>query len=256
MIISDNRYGIWSRQIPSVILTHQLSPCLPPVIRIFEYPLGRMIRLMLSRFDHCWIPDHTGPLSISGKLSRTSKRAGGCRYLGHLSRFSPLSPPPAGEGRYRLLAIVSGPEPQRSVFLKIILEQAVRLPIKILVLAGEPDKNYSVRHSDNCRIVSHMPSLLLNHVLCSAEYVICRAGYSSIMDLMVLGKKALLVPTPGQPEQQYLADYLYERRIFPSLPQRGLSLETAIGIMDSFRFAEPVNPAGASIPDLVKEHCQ
>ena len=255
MIISDNRYGLWNNKILSVIITHQLSPRLPAILRVFENPLSNLIHRMIRNFDYCWVPDLQGTSSLSGKLSHAKKESSSIRYIAHLSRFSSLDIKPAEKGR-DLMIIVSGPEPQRSVFLKIILDQVKNIQQNTLIVSGEPGKDYSYMFSPNCRMVSHLPAPEFMAEISSSDYVICRAGYTAIMDLTILGKKAFLVPTPGQTEQEYLARYLQDKGLFPFLSQRQFTIESAIRITDSFRF-QKIDPASRiSFGDLVEEHSQ
>ncbi len=253
MIISDNRYGLWNKNVLSVILTHQLSPRLPALLRIFENSLSNLIYKLIRKFDYCWVPDLKGVSSLSGNLSVTKKKSASIRYIGYLSRFSSLEIKPA-EKIYNLMFIISGPEPQRSVFLKIILDELKDISQNTLIVSGEPDKDYSYMHSPGCRIVSHLPSRKFMAAFSSSEYIICRAGYTTIMDLVVLGKKALLVPTPGQTEQEYLSRYLYDKGIFPSLPQSQFTIESAIRITDNFHFQKMNKISNISFQDLIEEH--
>jgi len=55
--------------------------------------------------------------------------------------------------------------------------------------------------------------------------VISRSGYTTIMDLAVLEKKAYFIPTPGQNEQEYLAKRLTKLGIVPSCKQADFKLE-------------------------------
>jgi len=253
MIISDNRYGLWNKNVPGVILTHQLSPSLPGFLRIFETLLSNLIHRMIRNFDYCWVPDVQGASSLSGKLSHRKNESSSVRYVGYLSRFSSFTIKPADKTN-DLLFIISGPEPQRSVFLKLIMYQTKNIQQKTLIITGEPGKEYSYMHSPNCRIVSHLTTTKFKNEISSSEYIICRAGYTTIMDMAVLGKNALLIPTPGQTEQEYLGRYLQEKGLFPYLPQKSFTIERAMRILDSFPSQEMDRVSSISIPDLVEEH--
>ena len=177
------------------------------------------------------------------------------RFIGLLSRFSRAERISAsGQQDYKLVIIASGPDPQRSEFIRIFLSQEGEIDMPALLVAGDPGGHLSQTAGPCCNVVPHLESRAFNKALCSAEYVICRAGYSSIMDMAVLGKKALLVPTPGQPEQEYLAGRMADSGIFPFLTQRELSVRNAIKILEQFPFNQSFPRMKASVTSLVEEH--
>lgn len=213
LVISDNRFGLFSRSTHSVYITHQLYPILPKRLRIFQ-PLARMLHACIyKRYDEVWVPDYSDLLqNLSGELSH-----GGCfdqhaRYIGPLSRFSltiARSTLNANHrnAKYSVLAILSGLEPQRTMFEQQILQRFLSVSDNVLLVRGKIGEPHTIIHKGNITI---MPSISDDEMISAAEHastIIARSGYSTIMDLEVLGMlhKAELHPTPGQSEQEYLA---------------------------------------------------
>ena len=238
LIISDNRYGLWHESIPSVIITHQLNIHLPKSFKIFSPLVNDRIRNSISNFSECWVPDLEDEIqNLSGDLShgmyisnlfRTS--VGKVQYIGPLSRFSPKDE----SGKvWDILAIISGPEPQRTIFEEMILRHCVETDLKTLIVSGRPSENKTIE-TRNVTLKSHLNSEELQKVILQSDVVICRSGYSSIMDLVKLHKKAILVPTPGQTEQEYLAKWLMHQGLFYSTKQKGLQLKKALEISKAF----------------------
>lgn len=236
IILSDNRYGLWNRKITSILITHQLAPKLPVFLKILESFLSLMIHFMCKKFDYCWIPDIPGPLNLSGSLSSASGLTMEIRYTGVLSRFMDIPLPGDQSDGPELLIILSGPEPQRSILQDIMFSQVSLFPGRSLIVAGEPQKEYSYLITRQCRIVSSLKTNEMLSFVHSARYIICRSGYTGIMDLVSLGKKALLIPTPGQTEQEYLASYLESTGFFPFMKQQEFDINSAVNILDSYSF--------------------
>ncbi len=228
VVISDNRYGLFCRQAYCIFVTHQVSPALPPFFRWAEYPLYRIIRRIIHQFDECWIPDYPDPHhNLSGKLSHRFTLPRNARYVGILSRFKNMRPnqeAPLGEN-YDLVMILSGPEPQRTALQESMTALAISLNKKTLIIAGLETGYRDQKNTDHpaLSIVPHLDPPAFYHVLQHAGAIICRSGYSGIMDLAILGRTALLIPTPGQPEQKYLAEYLTTKGYFSQVCQKDLS---------------------------------
>lgn len=220
-VISDNRLGCFSKKVPCVVMSHQLSIYTrPPLVGWVSTFLHRRI---LNRYDQCWIPDYEGPANLSGKLAHGMSLPN-MRYTGPLTRMQ------AGQApiKYDVLAIISGPEPMRSDWEKAILTQAAALPYRFLVVQGLPDKDQSSSPHPNVEMRSFLNAKDLNQAVLESEVIVSRSGYSTIMDLAVLGKKALLVATPGQPEQEYLAWYGHEKGWYFTQLQDRLDLAKGI----------------------------
>lgn len=197
LIISDQRFGVRHPSIPSILITHQLHP--RPVL--FGDPLVRVNHHYIRKFDRCWVMDVPEAPGLAGDLSHGVKRSIDHRFIGIHSRFERK----VKGGRKRdIVAILSGPEPQRSQLEKILLEQLRKIPGEHLLVQGSPGRTQEHR-AENVVIVPHLQSDELARTMRSAQLVISRVGYSTLMDLVHLQVRALLIPTPGQPEQEYLA---------------------------------------------------
>jgi UDP-N-acetylglucosamine:LPS N-acetylglucosamine transferase len=124
--------------------------------------------------------------------------------------------------------VLSGPEPQRTFFEALVLEQIKDLELKTIIVQGKTGSKIQEAIDENIKLISYATSGELNEMMSAAKLILCRSGYSSLMDLASLGKKAILVPTPGQTEQEYLAEYLFEQNIFYYQDQQDLNLEEAL----------------------------
>jgi uncharacterized protein (TIGR00661 family) len=218
-IISDNRYGCYHETIPSAIITHQLSLQLPVVLKMIADSFNtRLIR----KFGECWVPDNPSH-DLSGKLSFNNNI--NAKFIGPISRMTLSEAEPALD----VLVLVSGPEPQRTIFEELLYNQLKDSNLKYSFIRGLPGSNHS-----SPPMINHLSSHDLNNLIQSSEIIICRSGYSSIMDLAALRKKAIFVPTPGQTEQLYLAKELERKKIAPYVLQHELSLSTVMKRMSDY----------------------
>lgn len=234
-IISDNRYGCFSRHCHSVIMSHQLHLRIPN--GVVQWAADQVQRMAFKRFDAVWIPDVEGLPNLSGELSHPPLQDFETKYLGILSRFkagspglSPHSPrPELPNPIFSVAVVLSGPEPQRTILEQILMEQALGLPHKFVFVKGNPRVLEHHIVAENVEVVSYLTSPDLNELLRKSEVVVCRAGYSSLMDLAILGnKKAILIPTPGQTEQEYLGAFFARQGVFLCQDQDKIDLETAL----------------------------
>lgn len=280
LVVSDNRYGLVHPSIPSVIITHQLSPVMPVLLEPFRVLVSLVIRRWVNRFNECWIPDR-GDQGAAGMLTVGREKLPAAFYAGWLSRFSgagggvvpsirgyyncpeevagsqdgevaengnavpgkkdvPDNPGPDPASK-RVLFILSGPEPHRSDLEEIVIGSLGGYPFKVLLVRGVPGGLPERESRDNIEIVSFMDSVCLLKAINDSELIVCRSGYSSVMDLLVLGKEALLVPTPGQTEQEYLGRWLREKGWFRVVPQKDLKKEICSLIQEDFRKKSPAN---------------
>jgi predicted glycosyltransferase len=230
LVISDARYGLWNRQIRSVIITHQVRIRMPLVFRPFELIIGSLNRLALQKFTYHWIPDLSNDQNLSGLLSHNTRLASNSLYTGYLSRYTDYLKRTATSEDFEIVILLSGPEPQRSVFEKIVAQQLMSQKRRSVIIGGQIDENPGEKHdiSSLCRRIPFVSGEELYSLLISAKYIICRSGYSTIMDLATIGKTAFLVPTPGQTEQEYLALYLQKKGLFRFSDQKEFNLEDAI----------------------------
>ncbi|MEZ4995893.1 MAG: glycosyltransferase [Saprospiraceae bacterium] len=198
-IISDSRFGCFHSKVTSVMVTHQLRLSLAPAW--LAGTVNWMYRQWLNRFDEIWVPDI--PDGLSGKLSFPSPFSN-TQYLGILSRMIPLRL----QCKYDLLVLLSGPEPQRTHLERIVVQQLQDKISQLSVLLIQGKTEQSVRQmlaGTQTELVSSLSGKELNEALAASRVVLCRSGYSSLMDLVRLQKSAILISTPGQPEQEYLA---------------------------------------------------
>lgn len=223
-VISDNRFGMWSQYVPSVYITHQIMIKTPGKIFPAEKIIRKMHRKYISNYNECWIPDIEDENNLSGDLAHLYDAPIPSYFIGPQSRFS-NSADSGHEKKYDIMVIISGPEPQRTIFEEIVLSQLRESSMKALVLLGKPEMGMEVREEGNSTIYSHMNSEEMRQSILSSGIVICRPGYSTIMDLSVLGKPAIFVPTPGQTEQEYLADYHQQKHHFYSVSQKDFNLK-------------------------------
>ncbi len=281
-VISDNRYGLHAPGLFSVFITHQLH-IKTPFGPIADNLLQRLNYRAIHRFSLCWVPDWQGAGSLAGQLSHPDRLPlTPTRYIGILSRFERQPPPlPAVTGRPAdpetkfpttetrlppmteavtfcdLLILLSGPEPQRTIFEKKILDQLPSYPGSTILIRGLPGETAMTAgaHSlpPRVRVYNHLPANALNAVVGGADLVLSRAGYSTIMDLLKLGKRAILVPTPGQTEQEYLGEYLSDKKIVLSRRQSEFSLSEVMTAAQDFPFAEPGDTASTEKNLLQKE---
>lgn len=205
-IISDSRFGAYSKNVTSVFITHQIgikSSIFPSLIEPLLYWINKNY---IKKFDQCWIPDFEVENNLSGLLSHNKKfnRDFSLTYLGPLSRFQSTNLKSASRLKSSIVILLSGPEPQRSVFEQKCIDELKKINRSAIIVRGKPTENSSFQDG-KILLLSHMLAEDLKALLLDAETIVCRSGYSSMMDLAAIGKNAIVVPTPGQTEQEYLA---------------------------------------------------
>ncbi|MBU0764087.1 MAG: glycosyltransferase [Bacteroidetes bacterium] len=226
-VISDNRYGLWTRNARCILVTHQIMVKMPSGLGFAEKMTYRMIRRFIRRFDECRIPDTVGIDNYSGDLSHKHPLHANTKFIGILSRFS-LEYPDVDAEKYDILVILSGPEPQRTILEEKLTGQLHKSSQISLIIRGKPEESDNFNTSGNITYADHVSSSVMKKLILNAGLVICRSGYSSVMDLVTLNKPAVLIPTPGQTEQEYLAEYLGQRKQFIVFKQDTIDLEKAI----------------------------
>ena len=223
LLISDNRYGCWSEHVPSVLITHQSNILMPRRFGFLGGVVRRATEQLLNRFDMCWIPDFPEGHSLAGDLIAFGKlRIPEVRYIGWLSRFQRR--PAEHDQMYDVLAVFSGPEPQRTVLERKVLPQLQSSGLRFRMVRGLP----TASTEENETVINFLESKDLQDHIESSGLIIARSGYSTVMDLQALGKKAIFIPTPGQTEQEYLAARLMDKGIAFSMPQDEFNLSTAL----------------------------
>lgn len=237
-IISDNRYGCYSERVWSVLITHQLNIQLPLSLLWSKKLVNYINHRLIKKFDECWVPDFPDA-PFSGKLSRVSSLD--VKWIGVLSRFAPTKM--VAEDRL-IVAIASGPEPQREIFEKILITELKKTNQPCILLRGLPQQEEGEIRDGNIILLNHASSPEVQWIISKADIIISRSGYSTIMDLMRLGKKRVIfVPTPGQTEQEYLAVEMNRRKIAIAQAQNDFDLSEAIRkLKDYHGFDESEHP--------------
>jgi len=217
ILISDNRFGFRSNLTENVYITHQLN--IPANNRMIANLASRVHHKIIAKFDQCWVPDYRGKDNLAGKLSQVNIKTP-TTYLGPLSRMQKEDLPI----EYNFTAVLSGPEPQRTKLEKILLNIFSEKPnLRFCVVRGTTEKRRSASPNENIQIFDRLASKDLNRVMNASAHIICRSGYTSIMDLIKLENPATLIPTPGQYEQEYLARRLDGKYNFTICTQKTFS---------------------------------
>lgn len=214
VVVSDNRYGLWHRGVRSVFVTHQVFIQLPLQLKVLEPVLYGMNRYFMKKYDHCWVPDFRGEYNLSGLLSH-KKKLKGLNFVGPLSRFASGTQETGQEELLRLptdyfLVILSGPEPQRSLLEQELIRQFDAAALEVIFVRGKIGEA-PVEGTPLRTMLNHASTPIMKQLIANARLVVCRPGYSTLMDLAVFGKKALVIPTPGQTEQEYLGRMLHQQ---------------------------------------------
>lgn len=228
-VISDNRYGLHYEKIPCIFITHQLS---------IKTSLGKWMEKMLqkwnyrfiNRFTQCWVPDEEGTNNLAGELSHSEKwPAIPLKYVGVLSRFDSFASTDVEGGKNKhTLILLSGPEPQRTIWENKIIHDLQLYEGPVILVRGLPDSKNILSAFNNVQIFNHLTAVELNKAVQKSEWVISRCGYSTVMDIVKLQKKSILIPTPGQTEQEYLSFYLMKNHIAFCVNQNEFSLQQSL----------------------------
>jgi uncharacterized protein (TIGR00661 family) len=228
-IISDNRPGIFSSKVPSVYITHQVNVLSGNT----SWISSKFHQHFIKKYTECWVPDVSEGINLSGMLSHENSNLKNINYIGPLTRFTKRNL----TKKNNLLVVLSGPEPQRT-----LLEEKLRIELldfkgNILFVKGIVEKEQKTATQNHFTFYNFMEADELEVAIQESEYIICRSGYSSIMDLAFLGAKTFLIPTPGQFEQEYLAKKLKKEGSVPSCAQHKFTLDKLqkIDIYSGFR---------------------
>jgi uncharacterized protein (TIGR00661 family) len=237
IVISDNRYGLYHATVPCVFITHQLT---------IKSPLGRWTEKILqqrnykyiNRFTACWVPDIEAGNNLAGELSHPEKMpAIPVQYIGWLSRFKKTGLPVR---KNHLLIVLSGPEPQRTVLEEKIIAAIGHYNHTATIVRALPGSSAVIPSTNMIKFYNHLPAASLNMEMEEAEYVISHSGYSTVMDVLAMEKKSILIPTPGQTEQEYLGASLMNKKMALSIPQKDFSLDKALAAAAGFNYEIPV----------------
>ena len=219
IIISDNRFGFHSKSTYNIFICHQIQIQGPKIL----LPIFKKINHgYINKYDICWIPDINGKTTLAGKLSENVNLK--TIKIGPLSRFnSPVKK--ENNFKYKFLGIISGPEPHQKILEKKLIKSFNSINEDCAIISGESEhRNKTIK---NTTIFPHLKTTQFKEIVSQSENIICRSGYSNIMDLSVLQKNAILVPTPGQTEQEYLAKYHKKTSNIGYMTQHEINLKKA-----------------------------
>ena len=250
IVISDNRFGLHTKKIPCIFITHQLTVKAPFVWA--ERIMQRVNYYYINQFSSCWVPDMAGSENAAGILSHPLRLPlTKIQYIGMLSRFHLQ----AEINQYDYCILLSGPEPQRSLLEEKILSGIGSIKGKILLVRGKPGSNEVIKVPGNVEVRNHLPGPELQKAILQSEYIVCRGGYTSLMELFSLQKKMLLIPTPGQTEQEYLAKKLVEKGFCLSVTQDKLNCAEHFAMAKNFDYRLPAFSLFTEndIPGLLKK---
>lgn len=234
-VISDNRFGLYHKSVPCIYITHQLQ--IKTGNSFFDTVTRKMHYWFIKKYNQCWVPDFESDKNVAGELSHPSLLPANAKYIGCISRFEKNN---ITEKKYDVLIIISGPEPQRSLFEKLLLEQLNEFNGTAMLVRGLPgNEDVIMAGNKNVVVKNHLEAEQLNIAIEQSDIVISRSGYTTVMDLIKLKKKAILVATPGQTEQEYLAGYLQQQQIFLSVQQQNFSLIKILDEAKNFLFSIP-----------------
>ncbi|MEM9884614.1 MAG: glycosyltransferase [Bacteroidota bacterium] len=245
-IVSDNRYGCFHPKKRSIFITHQLNIIIPnPVLQNLARSINK--RWIKTFFEACWIPDCEEEPNLSGLLSHGTQLPQ-IRFIGLLSRMQPLKV----KKQYDWVAVLSGPEPQRTHLEELIIAQAKRSDkhFKAVIVGGKSEKNEQYFVKEGIEYCSFLATKELNQLFCAAKVVICRSGYSTLMDLAATKSQGILIPTPKQTEQTYLAQHFLTQKIFFSQSQADFDLEVALARYSDYTGLKDIFNNGDSLYDF------
>lgn len=246
VVVSDNRPGLHHSNAHCIYITHQLN--IKTGNKFTDFLASAAHQHFINKFDECWIPD-TNTGNLAGELSYPLKKNLKARYINPLSRFDNKSV----KETFDIAILLSGPEPQRSILENQIVSQLYKTTQRVIMVRGLPESDKTIPPPNGCTIINHLDAEEMNNIVCAASLVISRSGYTSIMDFAKLRKNACLIPTPGQPEQEYLARLLANRKIFMMQNQSSFDLESAWNKAQSFTINFPeidFNAYKTAIKDL------
>jgi uncharacterized protein (TIGR00661 family) len=235
VVISDNRYGLWSKKVPCIFITHQLQLQLPFFMHWANKIIQKKMYGFINKFTACWVPDVADEkLNLSGKLGHPAKMPNiPVNYIGSLSRFKKNN---LQEKKYALMVCLSGPEPQRSLFESIVLDQLKNVIGEVVLVRGKPGSAEVLPCENNITIFNHLPTMQMQQAFEQSEFVLSRCGYTTLMDMQTLACKCIYVPTPGQTEQEYLGGRLQGLGIAIVFKQDGFNLEQAMNTARTFDY--------------------
>jgi len=221
-IISDNRLGVYSKKVRSVFMTHQLTVLSGKTTWISS----KLHQFFINKFDECWVPDVNEIPNLTGKLGHLKDSNLNIRYIGILSRLEKK----ILEVKYDIMILLSGPEPQRTILEERLIDEIHNTKENIVFIKGKVEKEQKKEQVGNVTFYNFMQSEELEKTFNESEMVLCRSGYTTVMDLCKLEKKAFFIPTPGQFEQEYLAKKYKREGLVPYSKQDKFCLDDLLSI--------------------------
>jgi uncharacterized protein (TIGR00661 family) len=252
IIISDNRYGLYHPTIPCTFITHQLKPK-SIFLGFGESFLQKKLYTYINKFTECWVMDEAGENNLAGTLSHPSKLPTiPTKYIGVTTRLKKEQK----AIKHKATIILSGPEPQRTIVENKIVKQLQTCNEKIVLIRGVQNANEIPMHNKNIIVHQLLSVTHLNEIINESEFIICRSGYTSVMDLLLLQKKCIFIPTPAQTEQEYLANYLQQKNYALYFTQDKFNIELALQKASAFDYKKFVpsqsNPLEKAIQALLQ----
>lgn len=255
IVISDNRFGLWNSKVKTVYITHMPLIPFPRALSFLEFTGILLHRAIIKKYTFCFIPDLPGDINLSGRLSHGVKLLKNTRYIGILSRFSEIKPTLIESPiKFRHnTVILSGPEPQRGILKQKLIDILKNKEPQSVFLEGRPERAEEPMLLNNIIFYNHLSSSGMAGLITGSETIITRSGYSTIMDLISLNCSALLIPTPGQTEQEYLAWYLEGKGWFNTILQKDLNAGVSFSPMMSLNTDEILVQSKALLEKALKE---
>lgn len=221
-IISDNRLGVYSKKVPSVFITHQLTVLSGKTTWISS----KLHQHFIKKFKECWVPDLKDTPNLTGKLGHLKNTSLNLNYIGPLSRLEKKDMPI----KYDLMVLLSGPEPQRTLLEQKLKSEVGLFQGTVVFIKGVLEEKQKIEEIENCTYYNFMTSAELEQTFNESEKILCRSGYTTVMDLAKLQKKAFFIPTPGQFEQEYLARKYKRDGLVPFANQDDFRIENLLEI--------------------------
>nr|WP_294773593.1 glycosyltransferase [uncultured Flavobacterium sp.] len=221
-IISDNRLGVHSKKVPSIFITHQLNVLSGKTTWISS----KLHQYFIGKFKECWVPDMKEQPNLTGKLGHLKNTDLSLKYLGPLSRLEKKNV----DSKYELMVILSGPEPQRTMLEEKLIEELQNYNGEVIFIKGKVEPEQKNETVNNITYYNFMTSGEIENAFNESEMVLCRSGYTTVMDLAKLEKKAFFIPTPGQFEQEYLARRYKRNGMAPYAKQEDFRIENLLEI--------------------------
>lgn len=240
-VVSDSRFGVWSADVPSYFLCHSLHQIVPGRSRLLEHMVEWGQRGLLRGFAKVLIPDVEEDGGLSGYLGHEPAYDWGEDRLVYLGPLSDVARPGLPEDIDYFFSVSGLGTPQKD-FGDLVLDALPRINGRAVVTLGRPEAEGQTRTIAGATVYGYLDRQRQAEMLNRARVVVARSGYTTLMELAELGKRALFVPTPGQSEQEYLARYHRDRGHVWSTVQRALDLPRDIAQAEAARGIPRISP--------------